>query len=184
VAQRRVLRLQYRGGGDAEETRRDIEPLGVIFSGGAWYVVAWCRLRRDVRHFRTDRIRGLEMLVETFPTRPDFSLAAHVEQQMTRQETFPARIWFAKQAHERARRESCATLVEERPRDGGAEFTLYTYCYEWLARWLLSFGADAEAIEPEELRKLVRLQGEAIVNRYAETSLESVSPEKPSYHLA
>ena len=124
------------------------------------------------------------MLAESFPARLDFSLAAHVEQQMTRQETFPARVWFAKPAQERARRESYATLVEERPRDGGAEFTLYTYCYEWLARWLLSFGADAEAIEPEELRQLVQVQAEAIVARYAEPSLESVAPEKPSYHLA
>ena len=177
VAQRRVLRLVYRGKGREEETCRDVEPLGVVFSGGAWYLVGWCRLRTDVRHFRTDRIQRLEMLAETVCARPDFSLAAHLEQQMAKQETFPARIWFARQAQERARRESYATLVEERQRDGGTEFTLYAYCYEWLARWLLSFGADAEAIEPEKLRNLVRVQGEAVVNRYAETSLESVPSE-------
>jgi predicted DNA-binding transcriptional regulator YafY len=188
VAQRRVLRLQYRGGGGAEQTRREIEPLGVIFSGGAWYLVAWCRLRQDFRHFRTDRIQTLDMLVESFPARLDFSLAAHVEQQMARQETFPARIWFTKQAQERARRESYATLVEERQRDGGTEFTLYTYCYEWLARWLLSFGADAEAVEPEELRQRVRVQAEATVARYAEQTFPphegAANPIHPVYPVS
>lgn len=168
VAQRRVLRVEYRGAGGAAETRRDVEPLGVVFSGGAWYLVAWCRLRRDVRHFRTDRIKRLEMLAEMFPARTEFSLAEHLEQQMSRQETFPARVWFARRSQERARSESYATLVEECQRDGGAEFMLYTYCHEWLARWLLSFGADAEAIDPPRLRKLVRAEAEAIAARHAQ----------------
>src|SRR5262249_28736982 len=61
IAQRRVLRLHYRGA-RADETNREVEPLGVAFYGGAWYLVAWCRLRRDFRHFRTDRMRQVEML--------------------------------------------------------------------------------------------------------------------------
>lgn len=168
VAQRRVLRLLYRGKGRAEETHREVEPLGVVFSGGAWYLVGWCRLRSDVRHFRTDRIQRLEMLAESFPARPEFSLAAHLEQQMARQETFPARVWFSKRVQERARGESYATLVEERQRDGGTEFSLYTYCHEWLARWLMSFGADAEAIDPPRLRELVRAEAEALAARHAD----------------
>src|SRR5687768_15311022 len=64
VAMRRVLRLVYRarvcGGGVSNDTMRDVEPLGVVFYGGAWYLVAWCRLRQDYRHFRTDRVQRLE----------------------------------------------------------------------------------------------------------------------------
>ena len=169
VAQRRVLRLRYRGAGQTEETERDVEPLGVVFYGGAWYLVAWCRLRRDLRHFRTDRMQRLEMLSEMFPARPEFSLAAHLKEQMTRQETLPARVWFAKRVQDRARGESYATLVEEQQRDGGAEFSLYTYCHEWLARWVLSFGVDAEAIDPPRLRELVREQAEAVAARHADS---------------
>jgi predicted DNA-binding transcriptional regulator YafY len=166
VAQRRVLRLAYRGAGRAEETGRDVEPLGVVFYGGAWYLVAWCRLRRDYRHFRTDRIARLEMLAETSPARPDFSLARHIDEQMDRAETLRARVWFAARAQERARSESYATLAEERRRDGGAEFSLYTYSFEWLARWILSFGREAEAIEPAELRELVGAEAAEIVKRH------------------
>ena len=41
-------------------------------------------------------------------------------------------------------------------------------CDDWLARWLLSFGSDAEAIEPAQLRDLVRTHAEHVASRYAE----------------
>lgn len=167
VAQRRVLRLLYRTKGRTEDTVREVEPVGVVFSGGAWYCVAWCRLRQDFRQFRTDRMQRVDILDDVFPARPEFSLAEFLDREMARAETLPARVWFAAAAQERARRESHATLVRERERDGGAEFTLYTYSFEWLARWLLSFGASAEAVSPAELRQLVRQEAETIVRLHA-----------------
>ncbi len=166
VAQRRVLRMDYRTGGRGDETTRDVEPLGVVFYGGAWYLVAWCRLRRDFRHFRIDRIQRLEVRAEMFPGRPDFSLARHLAEKVDRRETESARVWLAERSLQRARVESYATLVEERRRDGGAEFSLYTFSLEWLARWLLSFGADAEALAPARLRELVRHEAEKIARRH------------------
>ena len=166
VAQRRVLRLDYRGR-ERAETTRDVEPLGVVCYGGAWYLVAWCRLRRDVRHFRVDRIRALTMLDEQFPARVDFSLTKHLESHEGRGEMLPVRVWFADAAVERARRESYATLVEEARRDGGAEYSFTTWCLDWMATWLLSFGAGAEAIEPARLRELVCAGLEKTAQRYA-----------------
>jgi predicted DNA-binding transcriptional regulator YafY len=180
VAQRRVLRLAYRGAGRAEETARDVEPLGVVFYGGAWYLVAWCRLRRDYRHFRTDRMVRLEMLPETIPARPDFSLKKHLDEQTDRAETLPARVWLAARVQERARSESYATLVEEKRIDGGAEFSLYTFSLEWLARWLLSFGREAEALEPAELRELVAAEAAEIVKRHGRPVGRKARPTTPS----
>lgn len=167
VAQRRVLRLGYRTRSRDEETTREVEPLGVVFYGSAWYLVAWCRLRQDFRHFRIDRVQRLEMLAEMFPARADFSLARHLEEEQARMETTPARVWFSAAAQHRARAESCATLAEVAKREGGAEFSLYTFSLEWLARWILSFGADAEAIEPPRLRELVMEHAEKALGRYA-----------------
>ncbi|MBA4137363.1 MAG: YafY family transcriptional regulator [Opitutus sp.] len=162
VVQRRVLRLTYRGPARADETDRDVEPLGVVFYGGAWYLVAWCRLRTGLRHFRIDRIRRLELRSERFAPRPDFNLIAHLKENSDQRDTVPARVWFAKAVQERARRESYATLVEEGERDGGAEYSLFTYSLEWMARWLLSFGTCAAAVAPPKLRELVRAEAEKI----------------------
>ena len=71
-------------------------------------------------------------------------------------------------AQERAQRESYATLIEEKRRDGGAEFTVYTFSLEWSAQWLLSFGDKAEAMAPPELRELVRNAAEKVAAKHRE----------------
>lgn len=162
VARRRVLAMVYRGRVRAEETVREVEPLGVVFYGGNWYLVAWCRLRKDLRHFRVDRIQNLELRMETFGTREDFSLSRHIEDYAQKGDTFPAKVWFARDVQERARAESYATLVAGDVRDDGAEFWMLTWSYDWLARWLLSFGPEAEALEPAELREKVGGLAEAV----------------------
>ena len=166
VVQRRVLRMTYHGRDRDEDTQRDAEPLGVVYYRGGWYLIAWCRLRRDYREFRIDRIRRLELLAEVFPARPDFSLREHLEKNVPSTDMLQVRVWFARRVQERARRGSLATLVEEQARDGGAEFSFTTSSLEWLAEWLLSFGTDAEALEPPKLRELVRRKAEDIARRY------------------
>ncbi len=167
VVLRRVLRMGYQGRERTEETTRDVEPLGVVFYGGAWYLVAWCRLRTDYRHFRIDRIRRLELSPEKFELRDGFSFKEHMEQSAAREKTLPVRVWFHRTVQERAQRESFATLIEEKARDGGAEFALYAWSLEWMARWLLSFGDRAEALAPAKLRTLVRAEAEKIARLHA-----------------
>lgn len=166
VVLRRVLRMSYRGLERDEDTQRDVEPLGVVFYGGAWSLVGWCRLRKDIRHFRVDRIQRLELLPVTFPARDDFSLAKHMENYGSERQSEPVRVWFHRHVQERAQRESYATLIEEKRRDGGAEFTLYSFSLEWTAQWLLSFGDRAEAVAPAKLRRCVRVAAEKIVAKY------------------
>ena len=84
----------------------------------------------------------------------------------TRGDTLPVRVWFANRVRERAQRESHATLIEGETRNGGAEYSLYAWSLEWMARWLLSFGPDAEAIAPAKLRKLIAQEARAVTEKY------------------
>ncbi|TDE56398.1 YafY family transcriptional regulator [Nonomuraea mesophila] len=70
LLRRRVLRLDYADAKGALTTR-DVEP-GVFLGGrgGFWYLVAWCRLRDDVRVFRLDRIASATVTAERCPDRP------------------------------------------------------------------------------------------------------------------
>lgn len=69
VAARRVITLQYRDE-QARESSRDVWPLGAVFSGAAWTMVAWCELRDDFRSFRLDRITGFASAGRTYPVQP------------------------------------------------------------------------------------------------------------------
>lgn len=46
-------------------TTRLIEPFALLNSEN-WYLVAWCRLRKEFRFFRLDRIQKMEILSEKF----------------------------------------------------------------------------------------------------------------------
>lgn len=163
----RVLRMTYCGKARPADTVRDVEPLGITYHGGVWYLVAWCRLRQDFRYFRLDRMKAVEVLNTRFAPRPDFSLRRYLEENMTAEERVPARAWFSTNALERVRRESYAGIVAEHPEAGGTEVELRTFSLEWLARWILSFGREAEARWPAKLRTLVRSEAEAVAKKYA-----------------
>ncbi|RUT67909.1 YafY family transcriptional regulator [Flavobacterium cupreum] len=45
---------------------RLIEPFALLSTQENWLLVAWCRLRKDFRYFRLDRITKLEILSEKF----------------------------------------------------------------------------------------------------------------------
>ncbi|MBO4205398.1 helix-turn-helix transcriptional regulator [Micromonospora echinofusca] len=65
---RRVLRLRYADQRGAT-TVRDVEPLGFLGTPVHWYLVAWCRLRDELRAFRTDRMTSVTALAEVAPHR-------------------------------------------------------------------------------------------------------------------
>ncbi|RYU92783.1 helix-turn-helix transcriptional regulator [Emticicia agri] len=51
---------------DEEITTRLIEPFALVSTQVNWLLIAWCRLRKDFRYFRLDRIKQLEVLPEKF----------------------------------------------------------------------------------------------------------------------
>lgn len=167
IVSRRVLRMTYRGKGRGADTVRDVEPLGVTFHTGAWYLVAWCRMRTDFRYFKLERLQNLEVLAERFAARPDFSLRAYLEQNLGRDDRVPVQAWFSATAMERVRNESYNGITAERAERGGHVVDLKTFSLEWMARWLLSFGDEAEALAPAKLRTLVRAVAEQVARRHA-----------------
>jgi predicted DNA-binding transcriptional regulator YafY len=66
IRAQRYLRFRYVDE-NTKETRRRVRPLGMVFFGPVWLLVAWCELRRGFRNFRLDRMRELEELPERFP---------------------------------------------------------------------------------------------------------------------
>jgi predicted DNA-binding transcriptional regulator YafY len=65
ITNRRKLRVRYNSLSD-EATTRIIRPLALTCFGRIWLLTAWCELRNDFRHFRTDRIERVTVLAESF----------------------------------------------------------------------------------------------------------------------
>ncbi len=77
IDERRILALNYKDE-KGQQSRRRIYPLGMMFWGEAWTVVAWCELREDYRLFRLDRIDTAELQGEHFETGPECSFADYI----------------------------------------------------------------------------------------------------------
>jgi predicted DNA-binding transcriptional regulator YafY len=155
VAECRVLRLRYAAVG-RDETTRLVEPLGAVLHEHHWYLVAWCRLRQDYRSFRLDRVRSAELLEERFAVRQDFNLEEHLRAALEVEGIEVARIWFALSVVDRARRELGPVVKSRRKQAEGEELTVLVWGYEWISRWLLSFGDKARVVAPDALSEAVR----------------------------
>ncbi len=46
---------------DGEHSSRKIKPLGLVYWGQKWTLIAWCLLRKNYREFRLDRIQKLNI---------------------------------------------------------------------------------------------------------------------------
>jgi predicted DNA-binding transcriptional regulator YafY len=60
-------------------TARTICPIAMEYHVEATLICAWCELRDDYRHFRTDRIRAARTLETNFTARASTLLAGWVE---------------------------------------------------------------------------------------------------------
>jgi predicted DNA-binding transcriptional regulator YafY len=155
VAERRVLQLgyvAYRNG----ESDRNVEPLGAVLHEHFWYLIAWCRLRRDYRSFRLDRVRSARLLDEQFAARHDFDLETHLRTAFEAKGIEQVRLWFSETVVDRAAQELGPCVKSRRPRNDGEEVTASVWGYEWISRWLLPFGDRARVIAPDALREAVR----------------------------
>lgn len=81
LAARHVLRLGYvdKHGVPSE---RVVEPAMFLAREEFWYLVAWCRLRDELRAFRLDRVVAVQDTGEVVPPRPteNLRLPCHVTQ--------------------------------------------------------------------------------------------------------
>lgn len=73
IKQHRVVDIDYKDA-NQKQTRRTIEPLGLIFWGATWTLVAYCQLRQAYRCFRLDRLEHVQVASGNFATHPGKSL--------------------------------------------------------------------------------------------------------------
>jgi predicted DNA-binding transcriptional regulator YafY len=74
LVQQRLISLEYFSLHSNEINLRKVEPIGLCYLTGSWHLIAWCRLRKDIRDFRVDRIRSLQLLDELYEKRKRQSL--------------------------------------------------------------------------------------------------------------
>lgn len=145
-----------------EVTQRRIEPAQLHWDARleALYVIAYCRLRQDIRVFATHRFRAVSLEAEAFQPRVGVSSkealrnsfrvwrAAEVVQVQLRFSGRAARLVAERRWHpsQRLHRADAGALIFEAEVAGVEEIT----------PWILSFGAECTVLTPGTLVERIR----------------------------
>ena len=159
-----VLEIEY-SSNQEENTKREVEPIGLFYYSAAWHLIAWCRLRSGYRDFRADRIKHLVNTGKTFESRNLLSL----------QEYFKS-VFYSEYGVKKVTATFNKDSLFGRPLYGSisqtdlgdkirVEFMIENF--DHLMHWLLMFGKGVELEEPEELRIKMADFAESLAQHHA-----------------
>lgn len=161
IAERKQVFLRYESLREEAPSERRIEPVGLFHENGFWYILGYCHLRTDYRHFRTDRIHKINR------TSLDFILE-HGTMDEHRQKTeavekTKVKIMVDKSVAKYIRGQcKYYGLISEHTNGDEVEMTFMTTdCHNGFARWYLMFADYATIVEPQKLKDRV---GEILTN--------------------
>ncbi|MFG1246033.1 helix-turn-helix transcriptional regulator [Xanthobacter flavus] len=155
------------------EKRRRVAPLGLVLKSGAWYLVG--SVEGSVRTYRIGRIRELEPLAERFEPPAGFDLAAWWGESTRRleEEMYPNRatvrlspLGLRMLEHVTPSFSRAGMVVGEPDAEGWRVVTLRVGSLWEASSELMRFGAEAEVLEPPELRSRVMQTLEQMRQRY------------------
>lgn len=152
---------RYTKSGQSERNLREADPYGLVHFGDAWYLVAYCHLRKDFRTFKFDRLSELSLLEQVFKRRPDFKM----DQPVDDGRTLEVKVLFDHEITDWVKESRLYFITSAEPTDDGLLVTLHLHTEEELLDWLLSWGSRMRILSPESLRLRVITEAEKIIQK-------------------
>src|SRR5690606_35965127 len=159
------------------DTRRRLDPYGLVYRHGRWDVCGFCQLREALRTFRLDRLSALRVLDTAFERPASFDSARYLHESLqqslaTAQKQYPISLVLHTDLQSASRVVTgIETLLEQHP-DG---LLLHTSsdslaCF---ARWLAYLPFRFTILQPSELGEALRKEAERLI---AGAGLEQALP--------
>ncbi|MFH1687147.1 MAG: YafY family protein [bacterium] len=169
VSESRCLRLEYESirSGISE---RIVEPYFIVFRGRAFYFVAKCHLRDDIRTFRLDRVHSLKLTEQTFLKPDNITAESYFRDSWGVYSGEPVQVIVrlrgpAARVVQSTVHQAGESVMEEG--DSAVIYTVTTRGTEEIQRWILGFAEDAEVLAPKSLRTKIHDQANAMSELYA-----------------
>jgi predicted DNA-binding transcriptional regulator YafY len=165
IIERRTLQFLYHtrfsADGTSRHNRREADPYGLLNYAGAWYLVAYCHLRKALRNFRLERINELEILETSFSRPAGFQLE---NPQPDHQRGLIIRALFDPEIADWVREARTFFVEEMQETSGGLLVSLRVRSENEVVNWLLSWGGKVKVLEPPSLQKRLIQEAEKILD--------------------
>jgi predicted DNA-binding transcriptional regulator YafY len=166
IAQKSVLSIEYFAHHSQQNSRRELEPVGIFYQDSFWHLIAFCHLRNDYRDFRIDRIKKLVItdkhFVNQHPTLQAYITRAVKERKLEKVIIRVEKAIYPTLSYQKY----YSGFVSETEADGLIEMTFLT-SPEGFARWFMMFGDQAEILEPSTLKDRVLAIADGLLQRNA-----------------
>ena len=173
ISRRKTIRFRYYSIGRDDHGDREVDPYSLLYMAGNWYLVGYAHDREDLRCFRLSRIEGRI----TFKTRAEHDFPPPSEVDLSRYrdrapwqladpvatavvDLSPTIAWWVDQMFGQQGE------FEERADGSGVFRTEYGGAREVIS-WVLGLGAEAEVVEPPELRQAAIAALEQVRDRHS-----------------
>ena len=167
ILDRLCVRLVYQGLARQKKVERVVEPYGLAFKWGQWYLAGFCQLRKDMRTFRVDRIQQVHPLKEQFTMPNDFDARDYLQRAMQFETPHQIVVHLDARVAQSVREWDSNWLeITDNGDDGSITVRFGTTNLDWAVGWVLSYGSTAKALEPPELVERVKKAAEGTLQRY------------------
>jgi predicted DNA-binding transcriptional regulator YafY len=167
ISLKQVMMLEYTSS-KQEQTRREIEPIGVVFYSGNWHMIAWCRLRNGYRDFRMDLIQSLKPSGTTFDARNLLTLQEYFRSlEQAHRDMEKVVVTFEKPvAHYTKSSRYYYGFVSEEDAGDRCRMTFLTWSLRSFGKWLLMYGNAVEIESPDKMREMMEEMVEELAVHY------------------
>ena len=160
VSNSMTLEMAYQKEHESSGNKRKIDPYGMVYWLGKWYVVAYCHLRGAVRSFRVDRVQSLKLTERAFERPSSFNAREFFLNNLLTYQHQGDSLKVRIEGHKHTLTDLCNhwflghTLMERS--DTQATFLLDERTVtSFLPHIILSYGKSIKIIEPQLLRDKV-----------------------------
>ncbi len=178
LATRRTVAFSYRSASSGRAAKRRVDPYGVFYHQGAWYLVGHCHTRDEPRVFRVDRVSGKVRLALSGGEGPDYEIPADFDPTAYRARAIwelgesdapsEARVVFSKDFAAAMRQQLAGKATVKGVADGRLQALIQVRNKAYFLSWLRGLGEVCELMEPAAWRADLARTFQHVASRHAD----------------
>jgi len=171
---RKQLSVRYSSLREMSERDFVISPYRLVFLRRSWYVIARSSVHQEIRTFKVSRILNSELLDQTYQIPRNFNLSRYFGNawHLIRDrdgKSWKVKIHFHQEvAHNVAEVNWHKTQKIRHRKDGALVFEATVDSLKEIVWWVLGYGAQAEVLEPRELRDEIVAHAREMLSLYSD----------------
>lgn len=167
LSSQNTIKFDYYANTTGEYTQREVAPLGLVFYGERWHLIAYCMLRNDYRDFRTDRMSKVLVGTERYKYSDHPSLKTYLDTLIQGTELYKVVIRVDLSVYKyMTNSKHMMGFVTETKLEDCYEMEYATPSIGYFARWLLMLDNRVSVVEPDSLQSKLKELVQDLVQKY------------------